>query len=71
MLTPSTIRVQICLREAKVFLQIEPNSIYIKCRKSSHMSLIAHTVSHTSLCISPIWTPVITAEVKRLELHPL
>jgi hypothetical protein len=54
---------KICWNEAKV-LQIEPNIIYRKYKESAHMSLIDHPISQPSLDISPIWTPVIIAEVK-------
>jgi hypothetical protein len=33
------------------------------------MSLLDHLISQPSLDISPIWTPVITGEVKKLQLH--
>jgi hypothetical protein len=36
------------------------------------MSLADHPVSQsTSFDISPIWTPVIAAEVRKLQLHPV
>jgi hypothetical protein len=35
------------------------------------MSLLDHPTSQPSLDISPIWTPVITAEVKELQLRPV
>jgi hypothetical protein len=54
---------QICLNKAKV-LQTETNTIYKKYRESAHMSLIDHPINQPSLDISPIWTPLITAEVK-------
>jgi hypothetical protein len=54
--------------EAKV-LQIEPNTIYRKYKESVHMSLVVHPISQPSLDISPIWTPVITAEIKKLQLR--
>jgi hypothetical protein len=56
---------QVC-DEAKV-LQIEPNTTYRKYKESAHMSLLDHLTSQPSLDISPTWTPVITAEVKRLQ----
>jgi hypothetical protein len=56
---------KICWNEAKV-LQIEPTTTYRKYKESAHMSLLDHPVSQPSLDISPIWTPVITAEVKKL-----
>jgi hypothetical protein len=31
----------------------------------------AHPISQPSLDISPIWTPIITAEVRRLQLRPV
>jgi hypothetical protein len=40
-----------------------------KYSESVHISLIGHPVSQPSLDISPIWTPVITAEVKILQLR--
>jgi predicted GIY-YIG superfamily endonuclease len=52
--------------EAKV-LQIEPNTIYRKYKESAHMSLVEHPISQPSVDISPIWTPVITTEIKRLQ----
>jgi hypothetical protein len=55
---------KICWKEAKV-LQIEPNTTYRKYKESAHMSLIEHPISQSSLDISPIWTPIITAEVKK------
>jgi hypothetical protein len=33
------------------------------------MSLIDHPISHPSLDISPLWTAVITGEVKELQLR--
>jgi hypothetical protein len=51
-------------KEAKV-LQIEPNTTYSKYKESAHMSLIDHPISQPSLDISPVWTPVITAEVRK------
>jgi hypothetical protein len=43
--------------EAKV-LQIEPNIIYKKYKESTHMSLLDHPISQSSLDISPIWPPL-------------
>jgi hypothetical protein len=56
--------------EAKV-LQIEPNTTYRKYKESAHMSLIGHPISQPSLDISPIWTPIIAAEDRKLQLHPM
>jgi hypothetical protein len=61
---------KICLNEAKV-LQIEPNTTYRKYNESAHMSLVDHPISQPSLDISPIWTPVIPAEGKKLKLRPV
>jgi predicted GIY-YIG superfamily endonuclease len=54
--------------EAKV-LKIETNTTYRKYKESAHMALLDHPISQPSLDISPIWTPVITAEVNRLQRH--
>jgi hypothetical protein len=35
------------------------------------MPLTDHLISQPSLDISPIWTPVITAEVKKLQFCPV
>jgi hypothetical protein len=35
------------------------------------MSLVDHAISQPSLDISPIWTSVIAAEVRRLHLRPV
>jgi hypothetical protein len=59
---------KICLKEAKI-LQIEPNTIYRKYKESAHMSLIDHPISKPSLDISPIWTPAIAAEVRKLQFR--
>jgi hypothetical protein len=48
-------------------LQIEQNITYRKYKESAHMSLIDHPISQPSLDISPI----ITAQVKKLQLHPV
>jgi hypothetical protein len=60
----------ICCNEAKV-LQVEPNATYRKCKEYAHMPLIHHPISQPGLDISPIWTPLITAEVKKLQLRPV
>jgi hypothetical protein len=52
--------------EAEV-LQIEPNTTYRKYKESAHMSLLDHPISQLSLDISPIWTPIIAAEVKNYK----
>jgi hypothetical protein len=53
-------------KEAKV-LQTEPNTTYRKNKESVHISLLDHPISHPILDISPIWTPVITAEVNKYK----
>jgi hypothetical protein len=35
------------------------------------MSLLDHPISHPSLCISPIWISVITANIDKLQLRPV
>jgi hypothetical protein len=59
---------EICWNEFRI-LQIEPNTTYRKYKESAQMSLLDHPISQRSLHISPIWTPVITAEIKTLQLH--
>jgi hypothetical protein len=61
---------KICCKEAKV-LQIEPNTTYRKYKESAHMSLVAHPISQPNLDISPIWTPIVAAEVRNLQLPPV
>jgi translation elongation factor EF-4 len=50
-------------------LQIEPNTTYRKYKESAHMSLLDDPIRQPSVDISPIWTPVITAEVKKLQFR--
>jgi hypothetical protein len=59
---------KICLKEENVS-QIDPNTTYIKYKGSALMSLLDHPISQSSLDISPIWTSVIIAEVKKLQLR--
>jgi hypothetical protein len=61
---------KICWNEANV-LQIGPNTTYRKYEKSTHMSLLDHPIGQPSLDISPFWTSIITAEVKKLQLRPV
>jgi hypothetical protein len=61
---------KMCWKEAKV-LQIEPYTTYRKYKESARMSLLDHPISQPSLDISPIWTPVITAEVRKLQFRPV
>jgi hypothetical protein len=35
------------------------------------MSLLDHPISEPSLDISPIWTPVIATQVRKLQLRPV
>jgi hypothetical protein len=48
--------------------RLRPNTTYKEYKESAHMSLIDHPISHHSLDISPIWTPVNRAEVKNRHL---
>jgi hypothetical protein len=57
---------RICWKEAKL-LQIEPNTTYRKYNESAHMSLVDHPISQPCLDISPI----IAAEVRKLQLCPM
>jgi hypothetical protein len=59
-----TKKAKCCWNEAKV-LKTEPNATYRKYKESAHRSLIDHPISQPSLDISPIWTHVITAEIKK------
>jgi hypothetical protein len=61
-------KILVCVNEAKA-LQIKPNTTYRKYKESAHISLLDHRISQPSLDISPISTPVITAEVKKLQLR--
>jgi hypothetical protein len=56
---------KICWNKARI-LRIEPSTTYTKYKESAHISLLDHPISQPSLDISPIWTPVITAEVEKL-----
>jgi hypothetical protein len=58
---------KISWKEAKL-LQIEPNTAYRKCKESAHVSLVNHPISQSNLDISPFWTPVITAEIRKLQI---
>jgi predicted GIY-YIG superfamily endonuclease len=60
----------ICWKEAKI-LQIEPNATYRKHKESALRSLVAHPISDPSLDISPVWTPTIKEEVKKIQLRPV
>jgi predicted GIY-YIG superfamily endonuclease len=59
---------KVCLSELKV-LYIEPNTTHRKYTESAHMSLLDHPITQPSLDISPIWTLVISAEVKEQQLQ--
>jgi hypothetical protein len=52
-------------KEAKV-VQIEPNTTYRKSKESAHMSVADYPIGQPSLDNSPIWTPIIAAEVRKL-----
>jgi hypothetical protein len=51
-------------------LQIELNFTYRKYKESTHMSLIDHPVSQPSLDSSLIWTPIVTADIRK-QLCPV
>jgi hypothetical protein len=51
---------KISWKEAMI-LQIQPNTSYRKHKKSAHMPLVYHSISQTSLVISPIWPSIIEA----------
>ncbi|PNF42704.1 hypothetical protein B7P43_G14173 [Cryptotermes secundus] len=55
------------LKERKV-MHIEPNTTYCKYKESAYISLVDHPISQPSLDISHVRTPIITAEVKKLQL---
>jgi hypothetical protein len=61
---------KICWKEAKA-LQIEPNTIYRKYKESAQTSLLDHLISQPSLDISPIWSPIITTEVSKLQFRSM
>jgi hypothetical protein len=46
---------------------------WLACRKykePAHMSLVDHPISQPSLDISPMWTSIIAAGVRKLQLRP-
>jgi hypothetical protein len=49
-------------------LQIKQNTLCRKYKETAHMFLVAHPISQPSLDISPIWTPIIAAEVKKTAI---
>jgi hypothetical protein len=59
--------VKICWNKGRV-LQIEPNATYNKYKESAHTPLLVHPITRPSLDISPIRAPVITAEIKELQV---
>jgi hypothetical protein len=46
---------------------MEPNTTCKEYKDSAHIYLVDHLISH----ISPIWTPIIVAEVRKLQLCPV
>jgi hypothetical protein len=52
-------------------LQIEANTIYSRYKESALMSLVAQPIRQPNLENSPIWTPIIAAEVRKLQLRPM
>jgi hypothetical protein len=61
---------KICWKEEKV-LQTEPNTAYRKYKEFAHRSVVDQQISQPRLDISPIWTPTIAAEVRKLYLRPM
>jgi hypothetical protein len=61
---------KICWKEAKV-LQIEPYTTYRKYKESADLSLVDHPISQPSLDICPLWTRIIEAEIRKLQLRPV
>jgi hypothetical protein len=57
-------------KEVKV-LQIEPNITYRKSREYAQISLAANPISQPSLDTSPIWTAIVEARVRNLQLCPV
>jgi hypothetical protein len=57
-------RPEFCWKEVKV-LQIKPNTTFKKYKESVHVSLSIGQLSFD------IWTPIIIAEVKNLQLCPV
>jgi hypothetical protein len=60
---------KICWNEVTVLQIGEPNTTYRKYKDLAHLSLLNHPISQLSLEISRTWTPIITAEVKELQLR--
>jgi hypothetical protein len=52
-------------------LQIEPNTSYRKYKEAAHKSLVDHWISQPRLDISPVWTPIIAVEDRKLQGHPV
>jgi hypothetical protein len=52
-------------------LETEPNTAYRKYKESGHMSVVDQPISQSSLDISPIWTPIIVVDVRKLQFHPV
>jgi hypothetical protein len=61
---------RICWKEGKA-LQIELNTTYRKYKESAYTPLVDHPISQSRLDISPIRTPIIAAEVRKLQLCPV
>jgi hypothetical protein len=49
-------------------MQTGPNSTYRKCNEAAHVVLVDHPISQPSWDIPPLWTPIIAAEVSKLQL---
>jgi hypothetical protein len=59
-------RHHIIWKEAKV-LQIESSYIWRKYKESAHIMCSTQPISQSSLEISPIWTPLISKEVSKIQ----
>jgi hypothetical protein len=48
------------------------NTTYRKHKETGHIvSPVDHPISEPSLYISPLWTPIIAAEIRKLQLRPV
>jgi hypothetical protein len=61
---------KMCWKEAKVS-QIDRSTPYRKNKGSAHMCLVHQAISHPSLGISPIRTPIIVVEARNVPLRPV
>jgi hypothetical protein len=54
-----------CWNEMMV-LQIDPDNTSSKYKASAHMSVVGLPINHPSFAVSPVWTPIFTAQFKEL-----